>query len=151
VPSRSGRNSFVSGHARINWTSRRFTIHIDGVVPSLTPVCAGDFIANPAGAEEIRRRQSAPTDKGESAVVGARVTKLAGSDGATRAQLEVGQMRAAARVLFHVKSSTRTVVGGHYVDSGLQWKYLTASPDEMDAGRHSVRETTINAAGKAGA
>jgi len=148
TPSESGKSSVVYGHVKIRWTRNRLTVQVEGNLPALTPICARDFVSNPSKVTTTQAQLVSRGGQGESPVPGTRVTIfVVGNKGETTAKLEVGQTRATARVLFDIKSSARTLNGGPYEDSGIKWKYLNASPGEMDAGRHTAHDTTVKVTG----
>lgn len=152
TPSGSGKSSVVYGHIKVKWTRTRLTVQVEGNIPQLTPVCARDFMTSTSNVSATQTQHDTHPERGEGLLQGARTTTAAGDNkGETRAHLEVGEIRATARVVFHVKASARTTDGGHYVDSGIEWKYLNASPGEMDGGSHTTRETTVKVTGSDGA
>lgn len=148
-PTGSGKSAVVTGHEKLSWNRKRLTLHIDGNLPALTPVCAGDFLKSAGNGPQKRSQQVAPTITSEGLVPGAALTVRTGADtGETSAQVEVGQIRATARLQFRVKSSARTVEGGPYEDSGIEWKFIKTSAAEMRGGQRTARETTVTVTGK---
>ena len=151
TPSRSGKSALVYGHLKLKWSRTQLTVQVDGNIPQLSPVCAREVLGNPMKVTSTRVQQPTSIDLARMQPGGTTLVSFAeANEGETRAILEIGRIRATARVHFHARSSARSTNGGSYEDSGIDWKYIKASPGEMDGGEHRTRETTIKVTGSSG-